>query len=317
MHQSVNHRGRILIVDDTPVNLEIAGKTLEKENYDLYIADSGPTALDLIEKIDFDLILMDIMMPEMDGFETFQQIRRNEKHKNIPVIFLSAKVDIEDVIKGLEMGGVDYIRKPFNELELKARVQTHVELKKTREELEQKNKSLRLAYKKIEIAATTDPLTKLINRREMIKFMDYEKKKYHRNKQSFSIIIGDVDFFKRINDSYGHNVGDSVLIKVAEILKSTVRKQDSVCRWGGEEFMLLLPGTLGDGAVELAEKLRRKIENYFFLYDGAEIKVTITFGISVYEGSMDLDELISQADTALYQAKQNGRNLVMIHPLDF
>jgi len=307
-----NRQIRILLVDDTPANLEIAVKILEQEHYDLYIADSGLTALELIEKITFDLILMDIMMPDMDGFETYKRIREKEKNKDLPIIFLTAKVDIESMVKGFELGAVDYIRKPFNGLELKARVRNHVELKKIREEAEQKNKKLLEAYEALEIIATTDPLTKLLNRREMLKRMEYERVNYERSQSPFSIVIADIDFFKKVNDTYGHDCGDHVLMSVAELLQTNARKQDSISRWGGEEFLLMLPDTDATGATILAEKLRRKIEESLFDCDMGQIKVTLTFGISVFMGNEALDKLISKADGALYEGKQNGRNRVVL-----
>jgi len=307
-----NRQIRILVVDDTPANLEIAVKILEQEHYDLYIADSGSSALELIEKIDFDLILMDIMMPTMDGFETYTLIKEHEKNKDLPIIFLTAKVDIDSVVKGFELGAVDYIRKPFNGLELKARVRNHVELKKIREEAEQKNKSLLEAYETLEIIATTDPLTTLLNRREMLKRMEYERVNFERNQLPFSIIIADIDFFKKVNDTYGHDCGDHVLASVADILKENARKQDSISRWGGEEFLLMLPETDSNGAAILAEKLRIKIGESIFSTDTAEVKITMTFGISVFKGNEALDKLISKADVALYQGKESGRNRVVI-----
>ena len=307
-----NRQIRILLVDDTPANLEIAVKILEQEHYDLYIADSGPRALELIDKIDFDLILMDIMMPDMDGFETYKRIREKEQHKDLPIIFLTAKVDIESMVKGFELGAVDYIRKPFNGLELKARVRNHVELKKIREEAEQKNKKLLEAYEALEVIATTDPLTKLLNRREMLKRMEYERVNYERSHSPFSIVIADIDFFKKVNDTYGHDCGDHVLMSVAELLQTNARKQDSISRWGGEEFLLMLPDTDANGAVILAEKLRTKIQESLFDCATGQIKVTLTFGISVFMGNEALDKLISKSDGALYEGKQNGRNRVVL-----
>lgn len=307
-----NEQIRILLIDDTPVNLEIAGKTLEKEGYDLYIADNGYSALELIGKTNFDLILLDIMMPEMDGFETLIKIRQIKNCKNTPVIFLTAKVDIESVIRGFELGAIDYIRKPFNELELKARVRIHVELKKIREELEEKNKSLEEAYGILKVAATTDPLTHLLNRREMSKRMETAMLQYERYKHLFSIIIADIDFFKKVNDTYGHERGDSVLVTVAEILLNSARKTDSISRWGGEEFLLLLPETNAAGAAKLAEKIRKNTEKMVFHHGEAEFNVTMTCGICEFDGNMALDELISNADKALYDGKANGRNRCVI-----
>lgn len=305
-----NSQIKILLTDDTPANLEIAGRVLEKEGYDLYIADSGFTALELSSETEFDLILLDIMMPEMDGFETCRRIRESEENRGIPIIFLTAKADIESVVKGFELGAVDYIRKPFNSLELKARVKNHVELKKIREELERKNIRLQEAYERLGVLARTDPLTGLLNRREVLERMEYEMVKHERNKRPFSIIIGDIDFFKQVNDTYGHQFGDQVLISIAELLRQSCRKQDSVSRWGGEEFLLLLPDTDEQGSAVLAEKLRLAVQQTAFQCGGADVKVTITFGVSSFKPLQSVDDLISGADRALYQGKKEGRNCV-------
>ncbi|MGE5677575.1 MAG: diguanylate cyclase [Pseudomonadota bacterium] len=306
-----NSKVRILLVDDTPVNLEIAGKILEQEGYDLYIADSGDTALQLTSENAFDLILLDIMMPDMDGFETCYKIREGEKNKDVPVIFLTAKVDIDSIVNGFELGAVDYIRKPYNGMELKVRVKNHIELKKAREEMEEKNLRLQEAYDQLKVLATTDPLTKLLNRREMLNRIEYEKTSYGRKRQPFSLIICDIDFFKKVNDNYGHECGDLVLKHVAKLLGDNIRDQDSACRWGGEEFLLLLPDTFSSGSAVLAEKLREVIENTDFEYNGNHLKLTMTFGISNYRGTGSLDELISSADKAMYEGKKNGRNCIM------
>jgi diguanylate cyclase (GGDEF)-like protein len=249
----------------------------------------------------------------MDGFETYKKMKDHKKFNDVPVIFLTAKVDIDSVVNGFELGAVDYIRKPFNGLELKARVRTHVELKKMREELEEKNKSLSDAYEKLEIIATTDPLTKLFNRRIITKKLEEEQIRFERNNNPFSIIITDIDFFKKVNDTYGHNCGDFILKSIADILKNTSRRQDSVSRWGGEEFLLLLPETNAKGAAALAEKLRSKIENITFDNGESQVKVTLTFGVNVYDKVQNIDTLISKADSALYEGKEKGRNCVVVY----
>ncbi len=305
-----NSQVKILLVDDTPANLEIAGRVLEKEGYDLYIADSGYSALELVEKTAFDLILLDIMMPGMDGFEAYRKIRQHANGKRVLVVFLSAKTDIDSVVRGFELGAVDYVRKPFNVLELRARVRNYVELKKTRELLEQKNKSLQEAYKNLEITAATDALTHLLNRREMMKRMEYERVKHMRNKRPFSIVIADIDHFKNINDTFGHKAGDDVLIAVAGILRAGIRKADSVARWGGEEFLLMLPETQADGAANLADKLRQTVGETAIPHGKSTVSVTMTFGVRQFTGG-SLDDLLIAADNALYEGKARGRNCVV------
>lgn len=312
MFEVDNSHIKILVVDDTPENLEIAGTVLEENNYDVYAADSGAVALELLENTLFDLILLDIMMPGMDGFETFQQIRKNEQWKDIPVIFLTAKVDIESIVKGFKYGAVDYIKKPFNSLELAVRVKNHVELKKIREELGNKNKMLEESQVKLEHLATTDELTGLLNRREIKRLMEYEKNRFDRNGKDFSIILGDIDFFKKVNDNYGHDCGDYILKEVSEIITETIRKQDYLCRWGGEEMLILMPESGGKEALAAAERIRKDIESAVFRYNSKVINVTITLGIAVFSGEGTIEKLIDNADKAMYKGKTSGRNQVVL-----
>lgn len=307
-----NSRVKVLIVDDTPENLEIAGRVLERNGYDIYVADSGRTALELLENVTFDLILLDIMMPDMDGYETCRMIKKNQRCKEIPIIFLTAKADSESVAKGYKVGSVDYIRKPFSSEELLARVNNHVALKLIREELEKKNTILKEVCKELEIAASTDPLTKLLNRREMIRKLEQEKVRSERTQKPFSVVLADIDFFKDINDRYGHNCGDYLLQSVSSLLGSLLRKQDSVARWGGEEFLVLLPETPATGAMVIAEKLRSSVEMERFTKDLVEMRITMTFGVATTHENEKLDELIGRTDKAMYQGKDRGRNCTVV-----
>ncbi len=307
-----NSRVKVLIVDDTPENLEIAGRVLEKNGYDIYVADSGQTALELLENVTFDLILLDIMMPDMDGYETCRIIKGNQRCNEIPIIFLTAKADSESVAKGFKAGSVDFIRKPFSSEELQARVSSHVALKLIREELEKKNTILKAVCEELEIAASTDPLTKLMNRREMLRKLEQEKVRCERNQKPFSVILADIDFFKEINDRYGHNSGDHMLKSISVLLGSLLRKQDSVARWGGEEFLILLPETPASGARVIAEKLRCSVEMAQFKKDLMEVCITMTFGVAAIHENEDLDELIGRADNAMYQGKDLGRNCTVV-----
>ncbi len=170
---------------------------------------------------------------------------------------------------------------------------------------------LKYAHEQLKEIARTDPLTNLSNRRDIIEKIEYEQIRFERSKKSFVIIIGDLDFFKLINDRYGHDCGDYVLKEVAQIMRSTIRKQDIVSRWGGEEFLFLLPETPLEGGKIAAEKIRKKIENSDLKYNNDIISITITFGVSIYNKVMDIDECIKKADQALYRGKNKGRNCVV------
>jgi len=268
-----------LIVDDSPQNIQLVDSHLKDEEYRISFSQSGYDAIDKVRKNSFDLILMDIMMPGLDGLETCRRIHELPEHHDIPVIFLTAKIDKESIVQGLEAGAVDYIVKPFHGAELLARIRTHLALKTYREQLEAINVDLnkeilrgiemeeklresqqeivrinRQPYKK----ATEDSLTGLLNRQKMMDFIEYEYERASRTKKGFSIVLTDIDFFKKVNDTYGHDCGDVVLKGVADTILAQGRKQDQVARWGGEEFLLLLPDTDGRGAYTLAEKIRKK-----------------------------------------------------------
>ncbi len=306
-----NRQVRVLIVDDSPEILQAGQDILEQENYDVYVADSGAVAVELICGISFDLIIMDMLMPVMDGFEAITILKQNEHSKDIPVIFLTEKLDIDGMVKGFELGAVDYLRKPFNELELKARVKNHVLIKKMREELDLKDSNLREAYNLLEITVTTDPLTNLLNRREIINRLENEQVRFERNKRPFSIVIADIDYFKKINDTYGKRFGDYIIVTLSEALSNMIRKQDSISRLGDEEFLLILPETDTSGAEAFAEKLRSNVQELVFSKNENETKITMTFGISTYDTVSELDELLDRADRALRTGKQKGRNRVV------
>ncbi len=296
----------VLLVDDTPANLDVLWKTLEADNYRVYIAKNGEQAIKMAFQIKPDLILLDIMMPGLDGFETCEQLKLNEETKNIPVIFITAKSDHEDIVRGFSLGGVDYVTKPFRQEEVCARVRTHLRLKKALEEKEN-------LIEKLKISSKTDPLTNLLNRRGVTERIEIEMKRFERNKKCFSIILSDIDHFKNVNDTHGHEAGDQVLIEVGIIIKENCRKQDVASRWGGEEFLVKLPETDLEGGKLLAEKIRKEIELHDFIYQQQKIPVTMSFGISVFtENVKSIEDCIRQADNCLYKAKETGRNKVVI-----
>ena len=306
-------KGFILVVDDVAHNLQVLCNILGKQQYKLAVARSGQQALDMMEKISPDLVLLDVMMPEIDGFEVCRRLSGSPRTRHIPIIFLTAKTDTESVIRGFETGAVDYVTKPFNSAELLARVNTHLELKYTREELIGKNKELTRAKKRLEAAARTDPLTLLSNRREILENIERERIRYERSGRTFTLLLGDLDNFKQFNDRYGHDCGDFLLVQVAKIMKSLVRKQDSVARWGGEEFLLLLPETNLEGGYTTAEKIKSAISGPSFIYNGISLNVSITFGVSMFGCTCtpEVDDCIKTVDMAMYEGKQQGKNCVI------
>ncbi len=315
---------KILIVDDVPANIKILGELL-KGKYEIFVAGNGIKAVQVAKTKHPDLILMDVMMPEMDGFAACNVLKNFEETAEIPIIFITAKTETEDIVKGFEAGGVDYITKPFNSAELDARVKTHLELKKSREELKKyaqqledlnqelslKNTQLNQVMENLHLAAMTDPLTRLANRRYITEKAKEEITRFKRTGRNFAFILGDIDYFKKINDQYGHECGDYVLKFVAEIMRAGIREQDCLARWGGEEFLFLMPETDLEGSQTVAEKLRQKVQEAKIFYGENDLSVTMTFGVAVFDQSDGMDDSIKKADLALYTGKEKGRNCVV------
>jgi diguanylate cyclase (GGDEF)-like protein len=303
---------RILIVDDTPENIDLLRLTLEPQGYDLSVAPSGEMALKIAPRFLPDLILLDVMMPGIDGFETCERLKKDPMLKDIPVIFISAKTDIEDIVAGFKKGGVDYISKPFRQEEVFARVKTQLNLTKLTQEKETLIEDLEKTNKKLKDLAVIDPLTSLFNRRGMQELLEDEVSRFNRNSKVFSLILIDIDKFKKINDSLGHEGGDHALVQVSSFLQKITRRHDKICRWGGEEFLLLLPETNLEGANVLAKKIRSGLESASFSFEKAEFSLTVSIGVSVYDHrDLSLKTCIKNADDGLYQAKAEGRNRIV------
>ena len=290
----------ILIVDDTIKNLQVLGTILKAENYKIAIATNGNQAISIANDTNPDLILLDVMMPGLDGFETCKKLKSLSGTKDVPVIFLTAKVETEDIIEGFKAGAVDYITKPFNSYELKARVKTHVELKISKDLLEQKNAIL----KKLSI---TDGLTGLFNHRHTMDVLSRLIEENIRYRQPLSISMLDIDNFKKANDEYGHLFGDEVLIKISNSIESCLRKTDMVGRYGGEEFLVLFAHINLKGAIESVERIIKNIEN--LKWEKENFKITISAGVCEKKDE-DITTLIKKADELLYAAKKKGKNRV-------
>lgn len=308
----------ILIVDDLPVSIKVLGGLL-KEKYKILVATNGLKAIEVALENQPDLIFLDVVMPDMDGFETFRKLQENPQTTDIPVIFLTTMEESADVVKIFEVGGQDYIVKPFNKTEVLARVKNHIDLKKSREktkqyvlELERKNQELELLLEKMEQIAMIDCLTGIANRRYAIDRMSEELSRFNRSGESFSLLMIDVDDFKKINDVYGHECGDHILKHVVDSIQSVLRKHDLIARWGGEEFLIMLPGTDIDNARMVAGKIRNCVRAKTFYYMEKSFIVTITIGVAQHKAGDDLDSLIKRADEAMYCGKKSGKNCVII-----
>ena len=287
----------VLIVDDVVANLDILANLLD--GYDVIDATSGADALEIVSQEKVDLILLDIMMPEMDGYEVCEKLKANPQTKEIPVIFITAKSDDDDIEKAYDVGGADYVTKPFRPKELLARINMQFQLKEQQRELK--------------LLASTDSMTKLYNRRYFYKITSHTLSLAKRTNKHVSVVMLDIDNFKRVNDTYGHKVGDDVIIALANKLTSLQRKSDIIARFGGEEFVALLPNTDIEGAKLLAEKIRVAVmQNRIALADKEELKFTVSLGVSQVdtENEKDIDMALKRADDALYEAKEGGRNRV-------
>jgi len=287
----------ILIVDDTVTNLDILIELLDQ--YDVIDATNGKDAIEIANEEKIDLILLDIMMPEMDGYEVCKELQTNQNTKHIPIIFITAKTDENSIEKAYDIGGSDYVTKPFKPRELLSRVKKELQIQDMMNELK--------------LLASTDPMTKLYNRRYFTKISEHSVDLAKREKQDISMIMIDIDKFKTINDTFGHQIGDDVIISLADILQQNKRKSDIVCRFGGEEFVILLPNTSKDGARIVAEKIRKDVENFrLSLKDDNQLRFTISSGIAVVELDQNraIELALKKADDALYKAKESGRNKV-------
>ncbi|MBC8286517.1 MAG: diguanylate cyclase [Nitrospinae bacterium] len=287
----------LMIVDDTKANIDVLRQTLAESGYKITVALNGETALDLIPKLKPDLILLDVMMPGINGYEVCKHLKKDPELSDIPIIFITAKGDTEDIIEGFNVGAVDFIMKPFKQEEVCARVKTHL--------------TLSAAIKKLTLDSETDSLTGLFNRRTFLKRMENEVMRCKRNQKSFSILFGDIDFFKKINDTHGHLAGDAVLVNISTLLNTEKREIDQVARWGGEEFLILLPETDLKGAVLHGNKIRELVSAKSTVHEGKEIHTSMSFGASEYSGDGNIEKTIDQADQRLYLAKNSGRNKVV------
>lgn len=289
----------ILIVDDAKENVSILAELL-RSDYKIRAATSGEKALGIaFSDNPPDLILLDIIMPGIDGYEVCKKIKGASQTKNIPIIFVTGKVNEEEEIRGFELGAVDYIKKPYNSVIVKARVSMHLELKRYRDHLED------ISY--------LDGLTGISNRRKFDEYLDSTWNLAVRVSMPISILMMDIDFFKQYNDNYGHQGGDDCLIKIAQVLSRTiVRKTDFLARYGGEEFVCVLPNTDADNAFIIAEKLRLNVMslNIPHAYSSVEKIVTISIGVAAKFPTKNLSyvELVEEADKALYKSKESGRN---------
>jgi diguanylate cyclase (GGDEF)-like protein len=295
------NKSNILVVDDTYANLKYLTSFLSEQGYYVRPVLNGRLALSGAQSNAPDLMLLDIRMPEMDGYEVCRRLKANPDTKEIPVIFLSAADDTDDVVKGFNAGAVDYITKPFNQEILLARIKTHL--------------ALREKTKQLHELSTQDGLTGIANRRSFDSFLETEWKRCLRANAPISLIMADIDYFKQYNDRYGHQKGDDALKKVAQTIKQfSKRASDLTARYGGEEFAVILGNTDAETAKTIAGRTCLGIESLNIPHESSNVKsvVTVSLGVStmIPDAQFEPCNLIALADDQLYKAKGSGRNTV-------
>jgi diguanylate cyclase (GGDEF)-like protein len=334
---------KILIVDDSPDILELVSNILSLESFISIPVNSAKKALEIIDKT-YDAIILDLMMPDMDGIDFLKAFRSKKEFRHTPVIVLTAKNNSEEEIATLfKLGANDYITKPFLKDEFTSRIRVHANLKRNTEslyltnrklhsrftelqkavkreevlnekilertiELKEANEKIADLNKALEYSATHDVLTETLNRGALLSYLENDIKRARRLKSSLSLIMFDVDFFKKVNDTYGHLVGDSVLRQLAIIIKDVIRDIDLFGRYGGEEFIIILPDTNLEQALVLANRLLLKVRESNFLTNKINLRITISIGLTEYKAEESIDLFIERSDEAMYEAKKSGRN---------
>jgi len=310
--------GQILIVDDNKQNLKVLSRILEKEGYEITLAMNASQMFSFLDKEIPDLILLDVMMPGMDGYTACNKLKLVDDWKDIPVMFLTALTETRNILEGFKSGAVDFITKPFEVLEVLVRVETQVELKKTKEKLSEATKELKLAEamveeqkKLLENIDITDELTNLVNKKYIKEQIEDEIARFRRTQQIFSLAVCSVDNLESIMEIHGREACDMILKRLAAFLIDKKRKQDVIARWGEHEFMLLLPHTNIEGSCTFTERLCNEIEKSSFKFENNTLRVTTTFGVAENNIIINYEQIVGRAEEAMLNGKKAGGNIVL------
>ncbi|MFN6540036.1 MAG: GGDEF domain-containing protein [Nostoc sp. EkiNYC01] len=296
----------VLIVDDEPFIRMILRNFLEREAYQIVEAQNGIEALRVFNQLHPDIVLLDAIMPDMDGFECCTQLQILDSSKHTPVLMITGLEDEESVDRAFEVGAMDYVTKPIHWPVLRQRVKRLIQQSQLQQKLEAVNFELQRLV-------TIDGLTEVANRRGFEEYFYQEWQRMKREQRPLSLILCDVDFFKSYNDTYGHRVGDRCLLKIAQAIKDIVKRPgDLVARYGGEEFAVILPNTDTEGATHVAEKICDAVRTLAIPHQNSQVSPYVTmsagFATEIPQPNSDLEEMIAAADRALYQAKTAGRD---------
>lgn len=314
----------VLVVDDVSQNVRLSVEMLDQAGYETTFATTGTEALSRVCTANPDLILLDLMMPGMSGLQVCDRLKSDPDLRDIPVLFVTASSEEAHMLEAFNLGAVDYITKPFRSAELLARVRVHLELKQARDRLKQAlsalqstHAQLQSAYTELGRLATTDPLTGLANRRHWMAIAKKEFQRSFRHQHHLSVLMLDLDHFKTVNDTYGHAMGDLALAAAAQAASSVLRTQDCLGRYGGEEFVTLLPETDMAAALVVAERIRQVISDPLItrLPGSGSLRLTVSIGGTTCRlTDSSIEAALNRADKALYDAKHRGRDRVSILP---
>ncbi len=291
---------KVLIVDDSPDAIRLASARLSKENVEVISSNGGPEALKAVRAHEPDLVLLDVDMPEVSGFEVCRRLKEDPELLHIPVIFLTAVDAPAEKVRGLDLGAVDYVTKPFDAFELRARVRAALRTKHYQDLLTER--------------AHIDPLTGLPNRGALDDRLEQAWARAMRRGGDLSVLMMDVDHFKKVNDDHGHAVGDEVLQQIAHTLRAQCRTNDLPARYGGEEFAVIVPEEHASAARKLAERVRGEVGELRIESRTGVIRPAVSVGVADSSAAATQEDLIELSDAALYKAKQTGRNRVVLAP---
>ena len=303
---------RILLVEDDKLQAKATKEYLEGAGYEIVWVQTGASAIKTAKTGPFDVIVLDLVLPDLGGNEVCRWLKHDKDTQNIPIIILSAKGSAKERVVGLETGADDYLSKPYDPSELKARIYASLRTKILQDELRKKNRQLEEVLLQMKTLAMTDQLTGLFNRRAFLTVFEKEFSRTQRYNHSTSCLLIDIDHFKSINDEHGHNAGDEVLKEISQVMMNCLRKADTVARWGGEEFIILLPETSKKNALLIASRILHSVSIYTFASVPKPVTVSIGLAAIPDPGVDTIDKLIAASDGALYEAKAKGRNRVEI-----
>ena len=306
-------KANILIVDDRASNIDLLHHMLQSAGYTSVASTSDPFEVCNLHRANqYDLILLDLQMPGMNGFQVMEGLKEIELEGYLPVLVITGQPEYK--LRALQLGAKDVISKPFEKFEILARIYNMLEIRLLNREARNQSKTLEQLVQDLQKQIITDPLTNLFNRRFLQEYLPREIAKARRNAGSLAVLMIDLDFFKKINDIFGHEAGDVVLKDVSALLKDCIRESDVACRYGGEEFVLVLSDASPDGARKKAESIQNAVMGLTLTIRQKSLgRVSTSIGVAIYpDHGADMDLLLRAADEALYEAKENGRNCVVM-----